>query len=193
MIYLVMRPDTSNLDQLRETFANRRIADGYALLTQMLHQMRKQTGDQPPATDLLLLIALWMDIGFDDGLLDELLSHFTPSFRRCMPLPGYLELRFVEAWKAMLHEDEDIAIRLLEFVLSAQEEFYDPDVSLIAHYFKARAHRKRGEYEKACEDTLEAHRRARELKLEKFVAVIQAGSMASVSEGKNKRCRSCIR
>lgn len=169
-----MRSNISNLDQLREAFVYRRIADGYALLAQMLHRIRKQAGDEPPSTDLLLQIALWMDVGYsDEGLLDEFLPSFTPSFRRSMPLSTYLQLRLVEAWKAMLHEDEDIAIRLLEFVLIAQEEFYDPDVSLIAHYFKARAHRKRGEYEKAYEDTLEARGQARELKLEKFEAVIQ--------------------
>jgi tetratricopeptide (TPR) repeat protein len=136
--------------------------------------MRKQTGGDPPSTDLLLLLALWLDIGFDDDrLLDELLSRFTPSFRRNMPLPCYLELRLVEAWRAMVHEDDDIAIRLLEFVLIAQEEFCNLRTSLIAHYFKARAHRKKGEYEKAFEDTLEARRRAQELKLETFEAVIQ--------------------
>jgi tetratricopeptide (TPR) repeat protein len=169
-----MRSNTSNLDQLSEAFAHRRIADGYALLTQILHPMRKQTGGDPPSTDLLLLLALWLDIGFDDDrLLDELLSRFTPSFRRNMPLPCYLELRLVEAWRAMVHEDDDIAIRLLEFVLIAQEEFCNLRTSLIAHYFKARAHRKKGEYEKAFEDTLEARRRAQELKLETFEAVIQ--------------------
>ena len=45
------------------------------------------------------------------------------------------------ACKVYVTEDEDIAIRLLEFVVS-QEEFNDPQVSLFAHYFKARAHRK---------------------------------------------------
>lgn len=169
-----MQPNICSLGQLWETFACRRIANGYALLAQILDPMRKQAGGEPPSTDLLLLLALWMDTGFDDGqLLDKLLSHFTPLFRRSMSLPCYLELRLVEAWKAMVHEDDDIAIRLLGFVLTAQEEFYDPRTSLIAHYFKARAHRKKGEYEKAFEDTLEARRRAQELKLGKFEAVIQ--------------------
>jgi tetratricopeptide (TPR) repeat protein len=169
-----MQLNISRLEQLWETFVCRRIADGYALLPQILDPMRKQAGGEPPSTDLLLLLALWKDIGFDDDrLLDEFLSRFTPSFRGSMPLPSYLELRLVEAWRAMVHEDDDIAIRSLEFVLIAQEEFCDPRTSLIAHYFKARAHRKKGEYEKAFEDTLEARHRAQELNLEKFEVVVQ--------------------
>jgi tetratricopeptide (TPR) repeat protein len=169
-----MQLNISSLEQLWETFVCRRIADGYALLPQILDPMRKQAGGEPPSTDLLLLLALWKDIGFDDDrLLDEFLSRFTPSFRGSMPLPSYLELRLVEAWRAMVHEDDDIAIRSLEFVLIAREEFCDPRTSLIAHYFKARAHRKKGEYEKAFEDTLEARHRAQELNLEKFEVVVQ--------------------
>jgi tetratricopeptide (TPR) repeat protein len=169
-----MRQKSSSLDQLREAFVSRRIADGYSLLAQVLRRTRQRDGNEPVSTSLLLQIALWVDIGYsDDGVLDELQLRFTPSFRRRMSLPSYVELRLVEAWKAMSHEDEDVAIRLLEFVLTAQEEFSDPEASLFAHYFKARAHRKKGEYERAFEDTLEARRRAQELKLPKFGAVIQ--------------------
>jgi tetratricopeptide (TPR) repeat protein len=169
-----MQQTILDLEQLRETFTARHIAKGYALLTEILRRVEQAAGSELPSTDLLLQIALWRDIGYpDERLLDQGLLQFTPTIRRSLPLANYLELRLVEAWKALLHEDEDPAIRLLEFVLAAQEEVYDPTVSLLAHYFKARAHRKKGEYEKALEDTLEARRRAQELKLRKFEAVIQ--------------------
>jgi tetratricopeptide (TPR) repeat protein len=169
-----MPPNRPTLDQLQNAFANRQIAEGYLLLADALRWLRRNSRNEPPSTNLLLTTALWVDVGYpDDGLLDELVLRFVPSFRRDMPLSSYLELRLVEAWRAMSREEEDTAIRLLEFVLNAQKEFSDSNVSLFAHYFKARAHRKKGEYEPALADTLEARRHAQELGLEKFGAVIQ--------------------
>lgn len=156
-------------EQLRQAFADRRIAKGRLLLTAALKRMRSR-----PSTHLVLVAALWVDVGFgSETLVDEMLHSFSPSIRRTLPLPAYLELRLAEAWLAMTREDADTAIRLLEFILTAQEEFGDPDALLFAHYFKARAHRKKGEYEKAREHILEARRRAHEQGLERFGAVIQ--------------------
>jgi tetratricopeptide (TPR) repeat protein len=169
-----MSKKTSPLEQLREAFENREIAKGYSLLTDALRSLRKESTAEPPPSNLVLMIALWMDVGYpDDGLLKELLLRFSPDVRRTMPLPGYLHLRLAEAWQALSQEDADTAIRLLEFVLGAQEEFGDPDVSLLAHYFKARAHRKKGEYEKSLEHIVAARRRTEEMRLERLRAVIQ--------------------
>jgi hypothetical protein len=185
-----MPPNRPTLDQLQNAFANRQIAEGYLLLADALRWLRRNSRNEPPSTNLLLTTALWVDVGYpDDGLLDELVLRFVPSFRRDMPLSSYLELRLVEAWRAMSREEEDTAIRLLEFVLNAQKEFSDSNVSLFAHYFKARAHRKKGEYEPALADTLEARRHAQELGLEKFGAVIQIQeAWLLFQKGQNQGC-----
>ena len=51
----------------------------------------------------------------------------------------------------MGEEDLDRAIELLDFVLKAEPDLGDQRLAAIAHFWKGRSHRKKGEYDAAME------------------------------------------
>ncbi len=73
----------------------------------------------------------------------------------------------------MAHEDTDRAIELLAFVLGAERELGSEHLSVLAHFWKGRAHRKKGEYQRALEDIVTARQLAQHLTRNKLAAAIQ--------------------
>lgn len=90
-----------------------------------------------------------------------------------MPLRDFLMIRMAEAFAAMAHENTDRAIDLLSFVLAAKHELGSEHLTVLAHFWKGRAHRKKGEYQKASEDIIAARQLAQHLELRKLAAAIQ--------------------
>ena len=90
-----------------------------------------------------------------------------------MPLRDFLMVRMAEAFAAMAHEDTDRAIQLLAFAPGSERELGSEHLSVLAHFWKGRAHRKRGEYQKAFEDIVAARQLAQHLELKKLAAAIQ--------------------
>jgi len=135
----------------------------------------KLAPDQSNATELLVLIAEWVDVGYRTyHLLDALLANFPPQSRRQLPLEDYLRLRMVEAFRALSAEDVDTAIEILDFVLRAEPGATHEHLLTLAHFWKGRAHRKKGEYELAFKEIVVARELA--LKFHEgtvFTAVIQ--------------------
>jgi tetratricopeptide (TPR) repeat protein len=102
---------------------------------------------------LLLLIAQWVDVGYKDpALLEKLLAKFPVETRQKLPLEAYLRIRMVEAFHALSTNNLDEAIATLTFVLNAEREFPDPHLLALIHFWKGRAHRKKGEYDLALQD-----------------------------------------
>ena len=122
----------------------------------------------------LLCLAQWVDLGYESPqLVDDLLQQIPPEDRAQMPLRDFLMVRMAEAFAAMAHEDTDRAIELLGFVLAAERELGSEHLSVLAHFWKGRAHRKKGEYQKASEDIVAARQLAQHLELKKLAAAIQ--------------------
>lgn len=151
----------------------RRVGTGVALLDrERLDDLRLiQIGKAAAA--FLLCLAQWIDLGYKSPqLLKDLLRQVTPSVRAKMPLCDFLMLRMAEAFVAMAEEDDDQAIRLLGFVLEADCELSE-QLTVLAHFWRGRAHRKKGEYEKAYSDITAAREQAGRLGLRKLAAAIQ--------------------
>lgn len=162
------------LQRLREALHERRVTDGIHLLDKAASSLRKLPPGDPQVAALSLCVAEWIDAGYKDlSLLDELLTHFTPDRRSTMPLRDYLLLQIAQAFRAMLFEDADAAIEFLGFVLKVERELGDTHSLVIAHFWKGRSHRKKGEYEAALHHIVEARKLAQTMKADKMAATIQ--------------------
>jgi tetratricopeptide (TPR) repeat protein len=78
-----------------------------------------------------------------------------------------------EAFCAMGEEDLDRAIQLLDFVLKAELELGDQRLVAIAHFWKGRSHRKKGEYDEAMAHVVRGRELMQAIRDPKLAAVIQ--------------------
>ncbi len=133
------------VEELSRALSLRRVSDGMAMLDKAEGAWIKLAPNQPNATELLLLIAQWVDVGYRDyHLLDCLLLKFPIESRRRLPLEDYLRLRMVEGFRALSAEEMDTAIEILDFVLRAESGTADgpsPDSSSLLE--RAGAQKKR--------------------------------------------------
>lgn len=159
--------------KLNEALAARRIEDGFALLAASEESLGSVSAGKE-AVPLLLCVAEWVDAGYSDHrLIEDLLHRFSAEERRAMPIGEYLLLRMAEAFSCIAKEDADAAIKLLEFVLQAERELNNPRLMVMAHFWKGRAHRKKGEYDAALHDIAESRRLANRLHESKLISLIQ--------------------
>ncbi len=163
------------VEELSQALSLRRVSDGMAMLDKAEGAWAKLSPSEPNATQLLLLIAQWVDVGYrDHHLLDCLLLKFPIESRRKLPLEDYLRLRMVEGFRALSAEEMDAAIEILDFVLRAEIGTADDHLSTVAHFWKGRAHRKKGEYELAFKEIACARERAQKSHEDAvFTSVIQ--------------------
>ncbi len=161
-------------DQLAHTLQLRRIEAGKTILDQAQPILVQLDPADPQATRFLLVVAQWVDVGYRDyRFLDTLLEHFPPEFRRGLAVDDYLRLRMVDAFRALSVQDVDAAIDSLDLVLRAERDLPDPGLRTLAHFWKGRAHRKKGEYETALLHIVQARELAQKAHDEVFTAVIQ--------------------
>jgi tetratricopeptide (TPR) repeat protein len=153
----------------------RRVSEGVAMLDRTEGAWSKLAPGDSHASELLLLIAQWVDVGYrDHSLLDSLLSEFSAKHRRRMALEDYLRLRMVEGFRALSSDDVDVAIERLDIVLRAEPGTAEEHLMTLAHFWKGRAHRKKGEYEIALQEIVLARKEAQESNENSvFTAVIQ--------------------
>jgi len=145
-----MKIEPQFIKELTSALTARHAARGSALLDQSEDSWKKLLPNHPHATEVLLLLAQWIDVGYRDcHLLDPLLLRFSRECRRKLPLDDYLRLRMVEGFRAFSAEDVDTAIETFDLVLKAEPESTEDNLVMLARFWKGRAHRKKGEYEMA--------------------------------------------
>jgi tetratricopeptide (TPR) repeat protein len=170
--------DSSHFEELAKrlnrTLQARRIAVGKAMLDEAEPVLARLRPGEAQATPLLLLIAQWVDVGYrDHRLLDALLERFPAESRRRLSMDDYLRLRMVDAFRALSVEDIDCAVESLDLVLRAERDLPDPTLAALAHFWKGRAHRRKGEYETSLLHIRRARELAEKAHDEVFTAVIQ--------------------
>ena len=153
----------------------RHVARGLAMLDKAERSWTKLLPANSHATEFLLLLAQWVDIGYRDyHLLDSLLLKFPHGSRRKLPLDDYLRLRMVEGFRAFSAEEVDAAIETFDFVLKAEPESPEDHIVMLARFWKGRAHRKKGEYELALKEITHARELAQKHRENAmFTSVIQ--------------------
>lgn len=153
----------------------RRVSEGAGLLDRTEGDWSALGPKDSDATEILLLIAQWVDVGYrDHHLLDALLMKFPAECRRRLSLEDYLRLRMVEGFRAVCAEELNTAIETLDFVLKAERGTEEDYLVALAHFWKGRAHRKKGEYEMALTEIVQARelsQKSRENAM--FTSVIQ--------------------
>lgn len=161
-------------EELARTLQLRRIEQGKAMLDRAEAGLADLDPADPEATRLLLLIAQWVDVGYrDHRLLDSLLLRFPPECRRRLAIADFLRLRMVDAFRALSVEEVDTAIDALDFVLKTERDLPDESLAALAHFWKGRAHRKKGEYGIALDHIVRARELAQKLHDGIFTAVVQ--------------------
>jgi len=162
------------LQELNSAIEERRVEEGFVLLSGIDCKLATTHSPGHIQAPFLLCLAQWVDLGYESPqFIDDLLQQLSPGSRAQMPLRDFLMVRMAEAFAAIAHEDTDRAIELLGFVLGAERELGSEHLSVLAHFWKGRAHRKRGEYQKAFEDIVAARHLAQHLELKKLAAAIQ--------------------
>ena len=159
---------------MTDALLKRQIEKGFEILAQALPSLQGLDPSETVAPLLVLCVAEWVDAGYSDHRLIEAMLHkFSLEQRRRMAISEYLLLRMAEAFACIAKEDADAAIELLQFVLQAERELNDPRLMVLAHFWKGRAHRKKGEYDAALHDIAEARRLASRVHESKLLALIQ--------------------
>jgi ATP/maltotriose-dependent transcriptional regulator MalT len=144
------------------------------LLGHAHESLMRLTPADPCPPSYLLCIAQWVDLGYGDlHMIEELIERFSDLHPGDMRMADYLRLRMMEAFRSLASEDVSAATSILEFVLQAQPVVTEPSLIALAHFWKAGAHRRKGEYKLALYHVSEAKRLAQQLRAPKLVALIE--------------------
>ena len=161
-------------EELSSALRLRRMKQGLQLLAGAEAEIGKLGPKTPDAARLLFLITQWIDVGYrDHRLIDAILERFTAGFRGKMPVEDYLRLTMVEAFRDLAAGELDAAVDKLDLVLRTCRSIPNPSHEALAHFWKGRAHRKKGEYETSLKDIVRAREMAQADQDETFTAVIQ--------------------
>ncbi len=138
------------LRDLRQYLVTRQVSNGITLLDEHAHLFTGLDPAQRNAARFLGYVAQWIDIGYAaPDLLEQLLARFPKQGRAGLSLGDYLQLRMAEGLLALLRDHPDEALHHFDLVLSLQEELQDKELVAIVHFWNARCHRKKGEYDEA--------------------------------------------
>ncbi len=162
------------LHKLNDALIHRRVQEGFLLLDKASGDIAALNCSDVDAASFLLCVAQWVDIGYRDiAFLDDLLASFSGASRTQMRFENYICLRMVEGYRAFASEDAVTAISIFNFFLLIEPGIVSPHVHALAYFWKARAHRKQGEYELAYQHITAAKSLAVELKAPKLLAVMK--------------------
>jgi|SRR5580700_1406728 tetratricopeptide (TPR) repeat protein len=159
---------------LDRSLMERQVAQGFALLDQNNSELVRMQCSQQDSANRLVRVAQWVDLGYRNvEFLQRMLMKFPPHARGAMTLTSYLQLLMAEAFCALGEENLDRAIELLDYVLRAESELGDQRLAAIAHFWKGRAHRKKGEYDAAMSHVVKGRSLMQAIPAPKLAAVIQ--------------------
>ena len=145
------------IEELRQDLLLRRVGNGLAQLQSAGDLLLDFDPQEPCSPELVMYVAQWVDIGYRDvSVVRAMLDRFPQAERRNLPLADYLHLRMAAGMVALAEEEEDVAARHFDVVLFLHEEISRPEVVAMAHFWKARCHRMKGEYEESLKQILAA-------------------------------------
>lgn len=160
-----------SLRRLNYALLHRNIAEGFALLEQLDTDFVRLGATDAHASAYLLCLAQWVDMGYRSfALLDAPMKRVLQLERSEMLVSEYVNLTLAEALRAFALEDAPRTISTLDFILRMESGVVDRPLIVLAHFWKARAHRTQGEYEVALQHIGAAKQLATQLKATKIVA-----------------------
>lgn len=148
--------------------------EGFRLLADAEKEIGKLGANTPYGPRILLLLAQWVDVGYQDHrLIEKLLERFPQNCRATMPVEGYLQVSMAAAFCDLAAGQLDSAVDRLDLVLRTFHDFPNASQEALAHFWKGRAHRKKGEYEASLKHIVKARQMAQADRDEMFTAAIQ--------------------
>ncbi|HLJ45809.1 MAG TPA: hypothetical protein VKU01_07375 [Bryobacteraceae bacterium] len=180
---------------LRESIACRQIQAGLQCLENNRHFLLSFRGEARNAPEFLGYVAQWVDIGYADvSLVRELLSRMPPAVRRLLSVTAYVHVHMAEALVAMHEEEHGRAISHLDTALLLASEIEARELAAIVNFWKARCHRKQGEYDDAFAHTVRGRDMALDCGLPRMAAVMRVlESWLQFQRGKHKEALSTLR
>jgi tetratricopeptide (TPR) repeat protein len=162
------------LENLQRALVRRDIRCGFELLDQAFARNGKLDFAEPYSIPLLLSLAQWVDLGYRDlAFLEALMMDLPGVPVSQLPLMDFLKLRLAEAYCSLAAEQPERCIDELETVLRVGARILGDYLLFLTNFWKGRAHRKRGDYEKALLHLSQARLAAESAKAPKLVAVVK--------------------
>lgn len=182
------------LDQLRSDLIQRRIQSGFECLSNSALVIDQLHPAQTDAARFLGYLARWVDIGYNEPtLVETVLSRFPVACRGSLPLTDYIHLRMAQGMLFMSREEPDKAMPHLDFVITLRNEIDDPELISISYFWKARCHRKKGEYVEALAEATTAIEIAEQMGYPRMTAVMRVlESWLLFQTGKNKEAMTVL-
>lgn len=151
-----------------------RMKEGFRLLADAESEIGELGPNTPYGPRILLLLAQWVDVGYQDHrLIEKLLQRFPQNCRAKMPVEGYLQVSMAAAFCDLAAGQLDSAVDRLDLVLRTFHDFPNASEEALAHFWKGRAHRKKGEYEASLKHIAKARQMAQADRDDMFTAAIQ--------------------
>lgn len=151
-----------------------RMKEGFRLLADAESEIGELGPTTPYGPRMLLLLAQWVDVGYQDHrLIEKLLQRFPQNCRAKMPVEGYLQVSMAAAFCDLAAGQLDSAVDRLDLVLRTFHDFPNASEEALAHFWKGRAHRKKGEYEASLKHIAKARQMAQADRDDMFTAAIQ--------------------
>lgn len=157
-----------------ETFIqSRNIREGFAALDELGMELKSgRTLDGANGIQLALCVAQWMDLGYRGQIVSRKMAlEKLPKRHPEMPFLDVMRLNLIEAFACLSGEDLDRAIALLDQTCIAGAELLPEYLIFLTHFWKGRAHRKKGDYKNAACHIQTARQSAERLQNPKLVAV----------------------
>ena len=162
------------LDTLNQALNDRQIARGLSILEENADALISLAPGQALAAPFLLCLAQWVDVGYSQPqIFYNLLDRFTRADRQGMRVQDYLQLCMAESYACLSVENASGATEMLDFVLRAEELLAEDRLVTLAHFWKGRAHRKKGEYVPAFHHIVTARKLSQDMNAPKITAVIK--------------------
>jgi tetratricopeptide (TPR) repeat protein len=160
------------MSQLEVLIQLRNIREGFSLLDELRRKLKTgvDLGGANPIP-LALCLAQWMDLGYRAPTMLKVVMDRIPRRHPEMPFMDVMSLNLIEAFSFLSAGDLDRAITLLERTAIAGTELLPEYLVFLTHFWKGRAHRKRGDYKNAASHIQAARDSAERLQNPKLVAV----------------------
>ena len=159
---------------LDASLKERQVGEGFAFLKRFDTTFVNLQATEPDFAGIVVRLAEWVDLGYRDvEFLETLVKRCPPEDRARLRIGEFLQLRMAEGFCAMGAEDLNSSIELLGFVLKAEAELSDKRLAAIAHFWKGRSHRKKGEYDQAMTHVVRGRELMQSIHEPKLAAVIQ--------------------
>jgi tetratricopeptide (TPR) repeat protein len=164
----------SLLDGLRQDIIERQMRSGMDRLDAHLSLLQEMDARSTHAPQIIWRVAQWVDAGWRDiSIVQAALSRLPRACRGNLPLRDYAAIRMADGMVAMSVENVDEAVAHFNTVLLFDQDTGDRELLAIANFWKARCHRKKGEYEPALQHTVQARTLAAQCGFERMAAVMR--------------------